>query len=120
MAKAASSSSSASSSTSSTSLWSTLLSETSKKPKIFDSSIVVLGESNDLRQRTLDVLCNRGEDRSSTFSSEFVDVYNFMEIEEGYSDTELGKVNMWSVEDRFLDEAFDVVAVPYDHDKVCI
>ena len=112
-------------------LWSTLLNETSRKPQLLDATCFIFGDCAKIKRCLADKLCATkgvadaifdplpGVAVPSEICLEFVEIYNYFEIEEGLTDSELGKVNVWSINEHCFDYSLDIVTDPEITNRVC-
>jgi hypothetical protein len=102
-------------------LWSVLLSETSKKAKILDASVIFVGKHKPTTNLLSSAFSKGPQDKSNAPSGagfDFIEAYSFCEIEDGYSDAELGKVNVWNLDESALLDGFEVACANHTMSKV--
>jgi hypothetical protein len=101
-------------------LWTSLLAETSKKAKVLDSSVIILGKNKSAKRQIFDAISKtkEGGRLSGKSSFDFMEDYGYFEVDDTYSDSELGKVNVWSIDNDGLNDAFEIMHVGSDIWKV--
>ncbi len=103
-------------------LWTTLLKETSKKAKVFDSKCVYVGDSSQLKFQMMDKMSWNNNEKNLNMKIEIndanlVESYNYFSVEDGTSDSDAGSVvNVWAVNAACLTGGMDIVVdQPYDN-----
>ena len=85
-------------------LWSSLLRETSKKPKALHLSCCILGDCIASKKKIIDVLCPNSSVELFGQTSDLVESYGYIDNDESL-ESETGTANVWSFNEAYFDSA---------------
>jgi septin family protein len=100
-------------------LWSTLLKESSKRPKQLQATCVLAGDIGSGKNSLLNKVCNN-KSLSNNNGNEIIS-YNYLDLsDEGLSEDieNVSRINIWTISDKSFDQSFDVLVNPKITDSV--